>query len=64
MFAHGAVLHPDTWLIVPKGKWRKRITRVVKKLVDAIAQVKEGKYVPDREDDELSLALGNKEHWG
>ena len=60
MFAHGAVLDPDTGLIVARGKWKKRITRVVKKLVDAIAQVKEGKYVPDREDDELSLALGNK----
>ena len=64
MYAHGAALDPDTGLIVAKGKWRKRITRVVKKLVDAIDLVRQGKYVPDREDDELSLALGNKEHWG
>jgi hypothetical protein len=64
LFAHGAVLDPDTGLIVARGKWKKRITRVVKKLKDAIAPVKAGTYVPDREDDELSLALGNKEHGG
>ena len=64
LFAHGAVLDKDTGLIVAQGKWKKRITRVTKKLVDAIKLVREGKYVPDREDDELSLALGNKEHWG
>ena len=58
MFAHGAVLDPDTGLIVALGKWKKRVTRVVKKLVDAIKLVRQGKYVPDREDDELSLALG------
>ena len=39
MYAHGAALDPDTGLIVTKGKWRKRITRVVKKLVDAIELV-------------------------
>ena len=58
------MLDPDTGLIVARGKWKKRITRVTKKLVDAIELVRQGKYVPDREDDELSLALGNKEHWG
>jgi hypothetical protein len=30
LFAHGAGLDPDTGLIVAKGKWKKRITRVVK----------------------------------
>ena len=64
LFAHGSVLDPNTGLIVAKGKWRKRIKRVTKKLVDALELVRQGKYVPDREDDELSLALGNKEHWG
>ena len=64
MFANGAVLDPDRGLIVAKGKWIRRITRVVTKLVDAIELVRQGKYVADREDDELSLALGNKEHWG
>ena len=58
-----AGLDPDTGLIVPKGKWKKRIARVVKKLEDAIEKVKKGEFVPDREDDELTLALGNPEHW-
>ena len=57
-------MDPDTGLIVAKGKWKKRITRVVKKLVDAIEKVKKGEFVPDREDDELTLALGNPEHDG
>ena len=64
LFAHGAVLDMETGRIVAKGKWRKRIRRVVKKIKKAIKLVKLGKYVPDREDDELTLALGNKEHWG
>ena len=33
-------------------------------LRDAIRAVKEGKFIPDRENDELSRALGNKEHYG
>ena len=64
LFAHGVGLDPDIGLIVAKGKWKKRITRVVKKLVDAIEKVKKGEFVPDREDDELTLALGNPEHDG
>ena len=36
LFAHGAGLDPNTWLIVANGKWKKRVTRVVKKLVKAI----------------------------
>ena len=39
LFAHGAVLDPDTGLIVAQGKWKKRITRVAKKLVDAVELV-------------------------
>ena len=39
LFAHGAGLDPNTGLIVAKGKWTEKITRVVKKLVDAIEQV-------------------------
>ena len=64
LFAHGAVLDPETGRIVAKGKWKKRITRVVKKLEKAIAAVRAGTFVPNREDDELTLALGNPEHWG
>ena len=47
-----------------KGKMAEKITRVVKKLVYAIDDVRKGKFVPRREDDELTLALENPEHWG
>ena len=36
----------------------------IEALRDAIKAVKEGKFIPDRENDELSCALGNKEHYG
>ena len=32
LFAHGAVLHPETGLIVAKGKWRRKIRRVIRKI--------------------------------
>ena len=64
MFAHGAGLDADTGLIVPMGEWTEKITRVVKKLINPIDLVRKRKFVPDREDDELTLALGNPEHWG
>ena len=32
--------------------------------MDAIDKVRKGEYVPDRENDELTLALGNPEHVG
>ena len=35
-----------------------------KKLEDGIEKVRKGEFVPDREDDELTLALGNPEHDG
>ena len=36
----------------------------VKKLRKAINEVREGKFVPDRENDELTRALWNPEHPG
>jgi hypothetical protein len=30
----------------------------------AVKAVKDGDFIPDRENDELTLALGNKEHDG
>src|SRR5664279_6447121 len=35
-----------------------------KDLVTAIAEVREGKFHPERENDELTKALGNPEHTG
>ena len=64
LFAHGAGLDPKTGLIVAKGKWKDKIEAVTKQLVEAIDKVRKGEYVPDRENDELTLALGNPEHVG
>nr|XP_051228830.1 uncharacterized protein LOC127346586 [Lolium perenne] len=64
LFAHGAGLDPKTGLIVAKGKWKEKIEAIVPKLVDAIEKVRKGEYIPDRENDELTLALGNPEHVG
>ena len=64
LFAHGAGLDPQTGLIVAQGKWKEKIEYITKQLVDAIDKVRRGEYVVDRENDELSLALGNPEHVG
>ena len=64
LYAHGAGLDPKTWLIVAKGKRKKKIENITKELVDAIDKVRKGVYIPDRENDELTLALGNPEHVG
>ena len=36
----------------------------IDKIREAVKDVEEGRFLPDRENDELSLALGNKEHDG
>ena len=64
LFAHGAGLDPQTGQIVAKGKWKEKIEKVTKDLVAAIEKVRKGEYVPDRENDELTLALGNPEKVG
>ena len=53
-----------TGKIVAQGKWKDKIEAVTKKLIDAIEKVRKGEYIPDRENDELTLALGNPEHVG
>src|SRR3954467_11795849 len=37
---------------------------LIDKMRDTIKAVKDGDFIPDRENDELTLALGNKEHDG
>ena len=64
LFAHGAGLDPKTGQIVAQGKWKAKIEAIVPKLVAAIEKVRKGEYIPDRENDELTLALGNPEHVG
>ena len=64
LFAHGAVLDEETGRIVAKGKWKEKIETITPLLIDAIDRVRKGTYIPDREKDELTLALGNPEHVG
>ena len=64
MFAHGAYLDEQTGLIVAVGRWKKKVEEILPKLVVAIDEARRGVYKPDREDDELSRALGNPEHVG
>ena len=49
----GQLVHNNETIIVPH-----------KELVEAIKEVEEGKFQPDRENDELTKALKNKEHSG
>src|SRR5437868_9752317 len=43
---------------------KPKMTEVVKKFAEIQAQVTQGSFVPDRENDILTKALGNKEHPG
>ena len=64
LFAHGAGLDPQTGQIVAKGRWKKKVETITKKLIVAIDEVRRGVFQPDRENDELTRALGNPEHVG
>ena len=43
---------------------KKEISIPQKAIVAAIGKVREGKFIPNRENDELTRALGNPEHPG
>jgi hypothetical protein len=58
------MLDPATVDIVGKGKWKVLVDQIKKKLEAAINDVRNGVFKPDREDDELTRALGNPEHVG
>jgi hypothetical protein len=47
-----------------KGKWKEKIKAIMTQLIDAIKKVRKGEYIPDRENDELTLALRNAENVG
>jgi hypothetical protein len=59
--AHGAVYDERTGKLVQK---KKQIAKPLGELVKTIAEVQEGMFQPDRENDELTKALKNKEHTG
>jgi hypothetical protein len=60
-FGHGAVYDERTGKLVKK---KKQIAEPLRELVKTIAEVQEGMFQPDREKDELTKALKNKEHRG
>jgi hypothetical protein len=57
--AHGAVYDERTGKLVQK---KKQIVEPLGELIKTIAEVQEGMFKPDRENDELTKALKNKEH--
>jgi hypothetical protein len=56
---HGAVYDKRTGKLVKK---KKQIVEPLRELVKTIAEVQEGMFQPDKENDELTKALKNKEH--
>jgi hypothetical protein len=59
--AHGAIYDERTGKLVQK---KKQIAEPLGELVKTIAEVQEGIFQPDRENNELTKALKNKEHIG
>jgi hypothetical protein len=59
-FAHGGKLDPATGKIIALASLEKASEELLK----AIKAAQEGEFHPDRENDELTRALGNPEHGG
>jgi len=59
-FAHGGKLDPATGKIIALASLKYASDELIK----AIKAAQEGRFHPDRENDELTLALGNAEHGG
>jgi len=60
-YAHGGRLDPETGKVTIA---KDQIKEVAQELAKAIKHAREGKYKPERENDELTRALGNPEHGG
>jgi hypothetical protein len=58
---HGAVYDERTGKLVQK---KKQIAEPLRELSKTITEVQDGTFQPDRENDELTKALKNKEHTG
>ena len=59
-YAHGGSLHPEDGSLIFNQIIREKALQILKNIED----VKSGKLKVDRENDELTLALGNPEHSG
>ena len=62
VLGHGAQYDVETWELIVDEK--KEISKPQKANVEAVKEVREGKFIPDREHDELTKALGNPEKGG
>jgi hypothetical protein len=60
VLGHGGGYDMQTGKLIQK----KEISEPVTALVTTIAEVRDGKFDPDRENDELTKALANPEHTG
>jgi hypothetical protein len=60
-YGMGGRLHPETGKCVFT---RKMLETPIANLKKAMKEIMDGTFIPDREKDDLSRALGNKEHWG
>ena len=59
-YGHGGLLHPETGQCMHRDK----VFIPTQKLIEAMADAAAGLYRVDRENDELTRALGNPEHSG
>ena len=59
-YAHGGALDPKIGLVSKKAS----LKGAEQKLLDAIEDARKGVFMPNRENDELTRALGNPEHPG
>ena len=59
-FAYGGKLNPEDGSLLPGDQIRETTAH----LVELIRLAAEGSFVPDQENDELTMAIGTKEHPG
>ena len=62
--AHGMTLKKETGELVLRDPTKKAVLTPFDDLKKAVAEVEAGTFIPDRENDELTKALGNPEKGG
>ena len=64
VMAHGMTLEKETGELVLRDPTKKAVLTPFDDLKKAVAEVEAGTFIPDRENDELTKALGNPEKGG